>query len=49
MVHLYASTVTRIFASRETMAGIATYLLQSGWKYRSHNLIVHNQTDHASE
>ena len=48
MVHLYASTVTRIFASRETMAGIATYLLQWGWKYRSHNLIVHNQTDYAS-
>ena len=48
MVHLFASTVTRIFASRETMVGIATYLLQWGWKYRSHNLTVHNQTDYAS-
>ena len=47
MAHLFASTVTRIFASRETMAGIATYLLQWAWKDHSHNLTAHNQTNYA--
>ena len=48
MAHLFVSTVTRAFASRETSAGIATYLLQWAWKYLSHNLTAHNQTDYAS-
>ena len=48
MAHLFASTVTSIFDSRETMAGIAKYLLQWAWKYRSHNLTALNQEDYAS-
>ena len=48
MAHLLASTVTRIFALRDTMAGTAMYLLQCAWKYLSHNLTALNQTDYGS-
>ena len=48
MAKLFASTVTRIHASRQTMAGTATYLLQSAWKFLSRNLTGLNQTDYAS-
>ena len=42
MAHLFASIVTRIFASKETMAGTATYLPQWAWKSLSHNLTAPN-------
>ena len=48
MAHLFASIETRIFPSRETMAGIATYLLQWAWKSRSHNLTALDRTDYAN-
>ena len=48
IAHLFASTVTRIFASRETKAGSAMFSLQLAWKYYSHNLTALNQTDYAS-
>ena len=49
MVHLFAFTVTRIFASRETMAGTAMYLPHWVLKFLFHNLIALNQTDYAKE
>ena len=48
MAPLFASTVTRIFALRETMAGTALYLPQWAWKFLSHNLTALNETDYAS-
>ena len=48
MVHLFAFTVTKTFASRKTMAGTATHLLQWALKLVSHNLTTLNQTDCAS-
>ena len=48
MPHLFASTVTRILVSRETMAGTATYLPQWVRKFLSHNSIALDQTEYAS-
>ena len=47
MVPLYAFTVTKIFASKETMSAVAMYLLQWVFKVLSHNLLGLNQTDYA--
>ena len=47
MVPLYALTVIRIFASRETTAGTAMYLLQWVLKLLFHTLTALNPTDYA--
>ena len=49
MVHLLAFTVTRIFASRKTMAGTATYLLQWALNFLYHNRTALNETHYAKE